>query len=224
MRFIKKLGLLAMVATAALAFTAASASADEIESAGVHVPNAAPGSGHVLVSLASGNALFVVAGGGQINCSTVAGEGTITRETAPNGATTEIGNVETLSFTDGANPECDTTIFGVSTCRTAVSGLPLMVSYREQTSPLLDELLLSNIEVVLTCETFIGTINCHYTAATVSGSITPNVGARNTAVFNDPLAGEASNSFACPGSGNFQATLKLNREASAGGGQVMITE
>jgi hypothetical protein len=224
MRVISKLGLLAVMATAVLALTAASASANEVESAGVHIPNAAPGSGHVLVSLASGTALFVVPGGGLFSCSTVAGEGTITRETAPNTATTEVGNIESLSLTDGVNPECDTTTFGVGTCRTAVNGLPVMVFYREQASPLLDELVINNLELVLTCETFIGMISCHYTAVTISGSITPNVGARNSVVFNDPVSGEASNSFACWGAANFVASLKLNREGSAGGGQVMITD
>jgi hypothetical protein len=225
MGFIKKLGLLGVVAATALAFTSASALADEIESSGVHIPNAVPGSGHVLISLASGTALYVMpAGGGQINCSTVAGEGTITRETVSNGATTEIGNIESLSFTDASNPECDSTIFGVSTCRITVAGLPLMIAYREQTSPLLDEVLLVNVEILFTCESLIGAIACHYTAGTVSGSITPNVGARNSAVFNDPFTGEASNSIICPSSGDFRASLKLNREASAGGGQMMITE
>jgi hypothetical protein len=221
----KRLGLLAAIAIAVLGLTAVSASADEIESSGVHVPNATPGSGHVVVSLAAGTVVYVLpGGGGQVSCSTASGEGTITRETAPNAATTEMGNLEALSFTDGANPECDTTMFGISSCRTAVNGLPLMVNYREQGSPLLDELVVNNVELVLTCETITGMIQCHYTAVSVSGSITPNVGARNTAVFNDPLAGEASNSFICPGSINVVATLRLNREASAGGGQVMITE
>jgi hypothetical protein len=222
MHLIKKSGLLVAVVSTALVCSVGSASADEIESSGVHIPNAAAGSGHVLVSLVSSTARFVE-GTGQVDCSTVGGEGTITRETVPNLATTEIGNIESLTFADGANPECDSTFFGVTSCRITFNGLPIMISYRENAGSFFDEVVMSNIETTFTCETIVGTINCHYTAATIDGDISP-LAIRNSFVFNEPLSGEASNSFICPGSNNFVASLKLNREASAGGGRIMITD
>jgi hypothetical protein len=201
MRFIKKLGLLVAVAAAALSLTASAAMAtsDVIEP-----DTGTQGTEHVTVGNI-GPSLLQVGTNAFVSCNQIVGEGTIDDFTAEEG-TTEVGALESLDFLQNGAQKCPATGLPVSSCNTTVSGFPLDVQVNEVTN----ELLVTNVEVVLACESFIGTI-----AVFGAGGAT-----------DDVLAGEASNSFVCPASGQFRASMTLSTEANAPGGvqEVMLTE
>jgi hypothetical protein len=219
MRFITALGLFVAVAMSVTAM-AATASDDSIE------PNTdIQGYEHFTVGNV-GNAILQVGTGSSISCNQVLGEGTIYHFTVGEGSDTEIGALEALDFLQSGNQKCPATGLPVSSCNPTVNGFLLDLRAREATN----ELYVANVEVTLACESFIGTIDCHYTSPVIDGTL--SAPANEVAVFgsgglgDDILTGEASNSFICAASAQFRASLTLTTEASATGGaqEIMLTE
>jgi hypothetical protein len=206
MRIWKKLALAAWTAVAVLSLLASTAAAsnDSIE------PDTGT-SGTEHVQVASGTFRFQVGTGSFFGCNQIVGEGTIDDFLVEEGVTNEVGSFESLDFLQNGAQKCPATGLPVSSCNLIMGGFPLDANINELTN----ELVFTNIELITACESFIGIVNCHYTTPQLDGLFTAP--ANETVVFgsaagDDVLAGEASNSFVCPGSAQFQGSLSLSTE------------
>jgi hypothetical protein len=223
MHVIGKLGLLATVWVAAALAAAGSAVAtnDTFEP-----DTGTQGSEHVTIGLATPNAQWVTGLNSHILCNQVTGEGTFDDLIVEEGLANENGAFEALDFIHNGAQKCPATGLPVSSCSFAVGGLPLDIKGNEITN----ELVIVNVEILWTCESFIGTVTCHYTSPQVDGALFPasnEVAAfGNGGASDDVFTGEASNSFICPASMQLFAGTTLSTEASSPGGvqEFMLTE
>jgi hypothetical protein len=220
MRLIKSLALCIATVAAALSVPTMAAASDDL----IEPDTGTVGTEHIVVGNV-GAQIFQLATNAFISCNMVTGEGMIDAFSVVEGTDTEVGALESLDFLQNGAQKCAATGLPVSSCNTTFNGLPLDIVVAEATN----ELIMDNIELIWACEAFIGTINCHYTASRLDGTLTPP--ANEVAVFgaaagDDLLTGEQTNSFVCPVSMQLRATLTLSTEAGAPGGtqEVMLAE
>jgi hypothetical protein len=199
----------AVTATIALAPGSAIATGDRFEP-----DTGTQGTEHFNLS-SVGSFVLRINGGAYITCNQMVGEGTITNFSVPEGSIfPKIGAIESLDYLHNGNVKCPATGSPFSSCNPTVAGFPINLNIKESTN----EMLISNFEVALACETFVGLMNCHYTSSVLDGSFTPpinEVAVFGSAAGDDVMVGEASNSFLCAVSFQFQGSLQLRGEALA---------
>jgi hypothetical protein len=197
-----------MIFLVCLPATPAAASNDTIEP-----DTGTVGVEHVTIRLATGTVKFQVGSMGFVSCNGVSGEGTIDDFVVEEGFANENGAIEALDFLQGGNQECPATGLPVSSCNPTISTFPLDVRVNE----ISNEVLVINVEIILGCESLIGTVFCHYNAPQIDGGLAlaaNEVAVFGTAAGDDVFTGEGSNSFLCPASGQLQGSLELRTESA----------
>lgn len=148
---------------------------------------------------------------GDVNCDDAHATGEVT-QSAVSGADTVIGELHTLVFThDGGDPECEDTLSLANDCQPFVEPGALEVN-ADEAHP---QLIFNDVEALLDCQTFLGEVDCHYTADQITGEIQGS----EVAVNAQHLEREDSSSL-CPEEELFSATFHLRTDP--GGDEVEL--